>query len=146
MRNVFPHIINNRGSRGAVLVAALTCLVIAAASCRTIQTVEVPVYVHDTTYVTHNIHDSVFVENNTVEYVKGDTVFLVKTKTKYVEKTVHDTLVRYVEKPIEVVKEKTEYVEKKLTWMQKTLIGLGVCFVLSLMAGIAMFVIGLKKK
>lgn len=126
--------------------AALTCLVLAAASCRTIQTVEVPVPVHDTTYITKTAHDSVFVENTVKEYVKGDTVFLVKTLTKYVERLKTDTVSVYVEKPVEIVKTETKTVEKQLNWLQKTLMGGGVCFLVSILIGIALFILGLKKK
>lgn len=126
--------------------AALTCLVLAAASCRTIQTVEVPVPIHDTTYLTHNVHDSVFVENLIKEYVKGDTVFLEKTKTKYIEKVRIDTLLTYKEVPVEVKVETTRFVDKELNWFQKTLMGMGVCFVISIIAAAVVFVLGMKKK
>ena len=83
-----------------VVAAALICLVVAAVSCRSAKTVtvEVPVTVHDTMYVSQQIHDSVYVENT--EYVKGDTVY--RYKTKYVEKVRTDTVVSYVEKPVEM--------------------------------------------
>ena len=106
-------------------MAALICLAFAAASCCTTKTVtvEVPFPVHDTTYVSQQIHDSVYVENT--EYIKGDTVY--KTKWKYVEKTKTDTIYRYIEKPVETIKEvvKTEYVEKELRWWQKSLMFFG---------------------
>lgn len=112
-------------ARGWRVMAALICLAMAASSCRTIETVtvEVPVEVHDTTYVSRHIHDSVFVENT--EYIKGDTVY--RYKTKYIEKIRVDTLLSYVEKPVEVINEvkTTEYVERKLFWWQKTLMFLG---------------------
>lgn len=133
------------GKRAAVW-AALTCLVLAAASCRTIKTIEVAVPIHDTTYLTHNVHDSVFVENLVMEYIQGDTVFLVKTNTKYVEKIRVDTLFAYKEIPVEVTVETTKYIEKQLNWLQKTLIGLGVCFIISLAACALLSIIGLKKK
>lgn len=132
--------------RRAAVWAALICLVLSAASCRTLQTVEVPVPIHDTTYVTKNVHDSVFVENTVKEFVKGDTVFLEKTKTKYVEKLRIDTVIAYKEVPVEVEKETTKFVEKELNWLQKTLIGMGVCFIISVLIAIAIFILGLKKK
>lgn len=119
-------------AKRAVVVASLICLVIAAVSCRTIEkvTVEVPVEVHDTTYISQHIHDSVYVENT--EYIKGDTVY--RFKTKYVEKLKTDTLVKYVEKPVEVYNEviTTKYVEKQLAWWQKTLMFLGVLTILGI--------------
>ena len=126
--------------------AALICLVLSAASCRTIQTVEVPVPIHDTTYLTKTVKDSVFVEHSTTYYVKGDTVYLTKTVTKFVERLKTDTMSVYVEKPIEIVKTVTETVEKPLNWLQKTLIGCGIVFVASFVAAIVIFILGLKKR
>lgn len=128
-----------------VAVAALICVAIATSSCRTIEkvTVEVPVYVHDTAYVSQHIHDSVYVENT--EYIKGDTVY--KTKWKYVEKVKTDTVYKYVEKPIETVTEvvKTEYVEKELKWWQKSLMFFGGLMVFGIFVYIAMFFLSIKK-
>ena len=126
----------------AVAVAALVCLVIAAVSCRTVETVtvEVPVTVHDTTYISQHIHDSVYVENT--EYLKGDTVY--KTKIKYIEKVKTDTVYKYIEKPVETVTEvvKTEYVEKELKWWHKFLMFFGGLMVI----GIIAFVVSLAIK
>ena len=133
------------GIRAAV-VTALICLAFAAASCRTIKTVEVPVPIHDTTYLTKTVKDSVFVEHSTTYYVKGDTVYLTKTVTKFVERLKTDTLRLYVEKPIEIVKTETKTVEKPLNWLHKTLIGCGVLFLASLFAGIVIFILGLKRR
>ena len=145
MRNkVFFHSFFS-GRRAAVL-AALICLVLAAASCRTIQTVEVPVPIHDTTYVTKTERDSVFVERSTTYYVNGDTVYLTKTVTKFTERLKTDTLRLYVEKPVEIVKTDIKTVEKPLNWLQKTLIGCGVLFLLSFVAGVAITIFGLIKK
>ena len=113
-----------------VIAAALICLAAMAVSCRTIQTVEVPVPVHDTTYITHNVHDSVWVENTTKEYVKGDTVYCYKTRVQYVERLRVDTLLTYKEKPVEVKVITTKYVEKQLAWWQKTLKYAGVFFLI----------------
>lgn len=133
------------GKRAAVW-AALTCLVWAAASCRTVQMVEVPVPIHDTSYITHNIHDSVFVENTITEFLKGDTVVREKTKIMYREKLRVDTLLTYKEVPVEVKIETTKFVEKQLNWLQKTLMGMGVCFIISVLISLGIFIIGLKKK
>ena len=134
-----------RGRRAAAW-AALTCLALAAASCRTVQTVEVPVPIHDTTYLTKTVKDSVFVEHSTTYYVKGDTVYLTKTVTKFVERLKTDTVSVYVEKPIEIVKTQTKTVEKPLNWLHKTLIGCGMVFIASLVAAIVIFILGLKKR
>lgn len=130
--------------RRTVVAAALTCLVAAAVSCRSVKTVtvEVPVPIHDTTYVTKTEHDSVFVENTVTEYVKGDTVFLTKTVTKYVEKVKTDTVREFVEKPIEIVRTEEKIVEKQLNVVQRALMALGVL----MMIGIVGFVASLAIK
>lgn len=147
MRNkVFFHNVGFLRGRRAAVWAALICLVLAAASCRTIQTVEVPVPIHDTTYLTKTERDSVFVEHSTTYYVKGDTVYNTKTVTKYVERLKTDTVRLYVEKPIEIVKTETKTVERPLNWIQKTLIGCGILFLFSIIIAIVIFVLGLKRR
>ena len=146
MRGCFLSYICFKCGRRAAVWAALTCLVLAAASCRTIQTVEVPVPIHDTTYITKTERDSVFVEHTTHEYVKGDTVFMKITTTKYVDRVKTDTVRLYVEKPIEIVKTETKTVEKPLNFIEKTLIAFGVLFILSLISVVVISIIGLKKK
>ena len=129
----------------AIVVAALICLATSMVSCRTIKTVtvEVPVHVHDTTYIAHHIHDSVYIENT--EYVKGDTVF--KTKVKYVEKLKFDTVYEYIEKPVNTVTEvvKTQYVEKELRWWQKSLMFFGALLLFGIIIYIAMLCFAIKK-
>ena len=88
--------------------------------------VEVPVYVHDTTYKTKEVHDSTYVDRWHTIIQKGDTIFVTDevTKIKYVTKT--DTAYKVVEKPVIVSKTETVEVEKPLTWWQKLFIGVGV--------------------
>ena len=142
---IFSHVFVFLAGRRTVVAAALVCLVVAAVSCRSVKTVtvEVPIQVHDTTYVSQQVHDSVFVESK--EYVKGDTVY--KYKTKYVEKTKTDTIVKYVEKPVEIVKEvkTTEYVERRLRWWQRAFMGIGASVVLFTLMAIIYLAIKTKK-
>ena len=45
--------------------------------CKTVkQTVEVPVYVHDTTFVAKEVHDSTYIDKWHTVYINGDTVRL----------------------------------------------------------------------
>ena len=131
------------GKRAAVW-AALICLVFAAASCRTVKTVEVPVPIHDTAYLTKTVKDSVFVEHSTTYYVKGDTVYQTKTVTKFVERLKTDTMRLYVEKPIEIVKTQEKIVEKPLKWWQKTLMYTGVFFIVGFVFFLALLIIKSK--
>lgn len=148
MRGCFFHSDLVLIGRKSVVTAALICLVVTAVSCRGYTEIvkEVPVPVHDTTYLTKTERDSVFVEHSTTYYVKGDTVYNTKTVTKYVERLKTDTLRVYVEKPIEIVKTETKTVEKSLNWLQKTLIGCGILFLFSIIIAIVIFVLGLKRR
>lgn len=145
MISSLPHVFVFLAGRRTVVAAALACLVAAAVSCRSVKTVtvEVPIQVHDTTYVSQQVHDSVFVESK--EYVKGDTVY--KYKTKYVEKTRIDTVVTYIEKPVEIFKEvkTTEYVDRRLRWWQRAFMGIGASVVLFTLMAIIYLAIKTKK-
>ena len=97
------------------------------AGCKAVkQTVEVPVYVHDTTYVAKEVHDSTFIDRWHTEYQKGDTIFITNEVTKTVTKILTDTAYKYIEKPVTVSKTEIVEVEKKLGWWQKTFVWIGV--------------------
>ena len=102
-----------------LLASALCC------SCRTVRVIEqVPVEVHDTTYVAKTTHDSTYIDRwHTVE-VKGDTLFAtdIRVESKYV--TRYDTVYKSVEKPVTLTE--TVEVAKPLSWWQKALMWLGV--------------------
>ena len=97
------------------------------------QTVEVPVYVHDTAYLAKEVHDSTYIDRWHTEYQKGDTIYITDEVTKIVTKIKIDTAYKYVEKPVTISKTETVEVEKPLTWLQKTLMGMGVVGLMGLM-------------
>ena len=95
--------------------------------CKTVkETVEVPVYVHDTAYLAKEVHDSTYIDRWHTEYQKGDTIYITDEVTKTVTKIKIDTAYKYVEKPVTISKTETVEVKKPLTWWQKTLMGMGV--------------------
>ena len=107
------------------------CSVVALAlfftSCKSLkQTVEVPVYIHDTTKTVREVHDSTYIDRWHTEYQKGDTIFITNEVTKLVTKIKIDTAYKYVEKPVTVTITETVEVKKPLNWWQKTLMGIGV--------------------
>ena len=97
------------------------------------ETVEVPVYIHDTTQTVRELHDSIYIDRWHTEYQKGDTIFVTDEVTKIVTKIVRDTAYKYVEKPVTISKTETVEVKKPLTWWQKTLMGIGVVGLMGLM-------------
>ena len=112
-----------------LLASALCC------SCRTVRVIEqVPVEVHDTTYVAKTTHDSTYIDRwHTVE-VKGDTVFAtdIRVESKYV--TRYDTVYKSVEKPVTLTTTETVEVAKPLSWWQKALMWSGVAVLVVLLA------------
>ena len=106
---------------------SVVALCLMLSGCKAVkQTVEVPVYVHDTTYVAKEVHDSTFIDRWHTEYQKGDTIFITNEVTKIVTKIKTDTAYKYIEKPVVVSKTETVEVEKPLSWWQKTFVWIGV--------------------
>ena len=97
------------------------------------QTVEVPVYVHDTAYLAKEVHDSTYIDRWHTEYQKGDTIYITDEVTKTVTKIKIDTAYKYVEKPVTISKTETVEVKKPLTWWQKGLMWMGVVGLMGLM-------------
>lgn len=90
------------------------------------QTVEVPVYIHDTTQIVREVHDSTYIDRWHTVYQKGDTIFVTNEVTKIVTKLKTDTAYKYIEKPVVVSKMETVEVKKPLSWWQKTFVWIGV--------------------
>ena len=112
----------------ALVVLALVCF-----SCRTkyitqTEYKEVPVVMHDT--VAKNIWriDTTIVKDSVYFAVKGDTIFKERYNTKWRIKVAHDTINKFVEKPVEVFRNfvKTETKEvNRIYWWQKVLMIIG---------------------
>ena len=116
---------SRRKSLGRFCSVVALCLMLSG--CKAVkQTVEVPVYVHDTTYVAKEVHDSTFIDRWHTEYQKGDTIFITNEVTKTVTKILTDTAYKYIEKPVVVSKTETVEVKKPLSWWQKTFVWIGV--------------------
>ena len=90
------------------------------------QTVEVPVYIHDTSFVTKEIHDSTYIDKWHTIFINGDTVRLHDSIVVYRYKLKTDTAYKYIEKPVIVSKTETVEVKKPLSWWQKTFVWIGV--------------------
>ena len=116
----------------SVMIVLLLLLLLLCCSCtkRVYETqyVEQPVYLHDTLRSTIYSHDTTIVKDSVFFAVKGDTI--VREMYNSIEriKVAHDTIMRFVEKPVEVVREKN--VEKRVEvnriyWWQKALMVMG---------------------
>lgn len=156
------------GLRKAVLVAALICLAISTVSCRSVKEVQTitdtlavhdttEIYIHDTTKIKEVRYDSidrlvektVYVDTNGVVHEKEvekltHYIYLQDEQYKVME-SYYKKKVSELEKKLEE-KAKVEYVEKELNWFQKTMIGLGWCFIAAIIiAGICLY-FKLKRK
>lgn len=102
--------------------------------CKTVkETVEVPMYIHDTTQTVRELHDSIYIDRWHTEHQNGDTIFVTDEVTKIVTKIVRDTAYKYVEKPVTISKTETVEVKKPLRWWQKGLMWIGVVGLMGLM-------------
>lgn len=134
------------------VVVALICLTVSATSCRTIKEVQIAtdtvvshdtteIFIHDTTKIKEIKYDSVdrlvektvYVDTNGVVHekeVEKLTHYIYLQDEKYnVMESYYKKKVSEMEKKLEE-KAKVEYVEKELNWFQKTMMWLGVGFIL----------------
>lgn len=102
-----------------LLVLALLLSLVGCKATR--HTVEVPVYIHDTTQTVSLLHDSTYVDRwHTIE-TRGDTVFVTRTETLCRYRTRTDTALLYREVP--VLQKVEVYREKELTRWQRFRLG-----------------------
>ena len=116
----------------SVVIVLILLLILLCCSCtkRVYETqyVEQPVYLHDTLRSTIYSHDTTIVKDSVYLSINGDTIVREKYNTIERIKVAHDTIMRFVEKPVEVVREKN--VEKqvevnRIYWWQKLLMWIG---------------------
>lgn len=148
------------------VVVALICLTATVTSCRTVKEIQVvtdtlaihdttEIYIHDTTKIKEVRYDSVdrvvekitYVDTNGVVHekeVEKLTHYIYSQDEQYkVMESYYKNEVSKLEKKLEE-KATVEYVEKELSWFQKTMMWLGVGFILVVIGfGISLYV---KKK
>ena len=121
-----------------LLTAAMTLV-----GCRTVKVIEqLPVEIHDTTYLNKEIHDSTFIDRWYTEYVKGDTVYMTNEQITVKLRTVTDTAYKFVEKPVMVTVEQIKEVKKPLAWWKK---GLMYCGCIALVAAALALAVRLRR-
>lgn len=103
----------------AIIVGILACSILG--SCTTTKYVPVIEQKIDTVWQNHTSHDSIYLHDSTYVFVKGDTLYMERWHTKYVEREKHDTT--YISKtdsiPTPYPVEKRVEVEKPLSWWQE---------------------------
>ena len=116
----------------SVMIVLILLLLLLCCSCtkRVYETqyVEQPVYLHDTLRSTICSHDTTIVKDSVYFAINGDTIVRERYNTIERIKVAHDTIMRFVEKPVEVVstKQVCKQVEvNRIYWWQKLLMVIG---------------------
>ena len=116
----------------SVLIVLLLLLLLLCCSCtkRVYETqyIEQPVYLHDTLRSIICSHDTTIVKDSDFFAINGDTIVRERYNTIERIKVAHDTIMRFVEKPVEVVstKQVCKQVEvNRIYWWQKLLMVIG---------------------
>ena len=113
--------------------------------CKTVkETVEVPVYIHDTTQTVRELHDSIYIDRFREVTKMGDTIYITDSIAVIKYSLITDTAYRYVEKPVTITRTETVEVEKPLRWWQKGLMWAGAIGILGILGAIGWMV--LKRK
>lgn len=124
------------------LVASIVTFVIVSVllltSCTTTKVVEVEKVRTDTTYITKWQRDSVWMHDSIRVREKGDSVWVERWHTKFVEREVHDTLYQAKTDSIPVPYWKIKEVPAPLSWWQKLRLWLGNIVLLALL-GVAIY-------
>lgn len=110
---------NGQMQQGCCMPLIIFCLIVVLSlcGCKTKERVVVVTETHnDTTYVTKLQRDSIWLHDSVSVKEKGDTVWMERWHTKYIEKTTTDTLYRSRTDSIPV----PYTVEKQLTRWQRT--------------------------
>ena len=116
----------------SVLIVLLLLLLLLCCSCtkRVYETqyIEQPVYLHDTLCSTIYSHDTTIVKDSVFFATNGDTIVRERYNTIERIKVAHDTIMRFVEKPVEVVStnQVCKQVEvNRIYWWHKLLMVMG---------------------
>jgi len=122
----------------SALGIAIIIVILLLTSCKSVEYVTVEKVRTDTTYITKQQRDSIWLHDSIHVKERGDTMLIEKWHTKYIEKVTHDTTYvathDTIPQPYPVIKE----VEKKLSWMQKSLITVGILTLIGIIIAIAL--------
>lgn len=122
-------------------------LVLILAGCKTQERIVTVEKVRtDTTYITKQLRDSIWLHDSIYMRDRGDTILIERWHTRYQERQVHDTLYQSRVDSIPVPYPVTEYVEKQLNWWQKTRIHCGEALLALLLAAAGFGIYKLKKR
>ena len=105
--------------------------------CKTVkETVEVPVYIHDTTQTVRELHDSIYIDRFREVTKKNDTIYITDSIAVIKYSLITDTAYRYIERPVTVVRTEQVEVKTPLHWWQKGLMWAGAIGILTALAAV----------
>lgn len=105
----------------AVIVMCIaTLLLLCMSSCTTTRYVTVETVMHDTTYIAKIQKDSIWMHDSICIKERGNSVFVDRWHTKYVDRLRIDTLYQSKTDSIPVPYPVERLVPKQLSWWQKT--------------------------
>ena len=118
-------------------ICVLMMIALWLTSCTTTKVVTVEKVKTDTTYITKQQRDSIWLHDSIHVTERGDTIRIERWHTKYIEREVHDTLYRAktdsIPVPYEVIKE----VPRKSTWFERIMFCTGIISILCLILFVA---------
>ena len=121
----------------ALWICVLLMIALWLTSCTTTRVVTVEKVKTDTTYITKQQRDSIWLHDSIHVTERGDTIRIERWHTKYIEREVHDTLYRAktdsIPVPYEVIKE----VPRKSTWFERIMFCTGIIAILCLILFVA---------
>ena len=119
-------------------ICVLLMIALWLTSCTTTKVVTVEKVKTDTTYITKQQRDSIWLHDSIHVTEHGDTIHIERWHTKYVEREVHDTLYRAktdsIPVPYEVVKE----VPRQKSWFERIMFSVGIIALMALALFLAM--------
>ena len=107
-------------------------------SCTTTRVVTVEKVKTDTTYITKQQRDSIWLHDSIPVTERGDTIRIEKWHTKYIEREVHDTLYRATHDSIPVPYEVVKEVPRQKSWFERTMFSVGIIALMALALFLAM--------
>ena len=121
----------------ALWICVLLMIALWLTSCTTTKVVTVEKVKTDTTYITKQQRDSIWLHDSIHVTERGDTIRIERWHTKYVEREVHDTLYRALTDSIPVPYEVIKEVPRKSTWFERIMFCTGIVSILCLILFVA---------
>lgn len=119
IRMIWPYVL------GILFWVCMVYAIVAIVGCSSTRIVEVERVRTDTTYLTKQVRDSVWLHDSVLIREKGDTLWVEKWHTKYVERLRVDTMMRLRTDSVPVPYPVEKLVEKDLSWWQRFRLFLG---------------------